>query len=139
MKIKGMVKRHLWKIVIAIVGVIVVFLGVMYYIEGYLTYNQTEIVESFGNENEGDGNYEKYLDGVLRYSRDGIVFLSEQGEEIWNQPCQMNYPIMEICDDTVVVADKGGTSIYVFQKKGLKGEIHTTLPIEKVSASSSAM
>ena len=136
MKIKGIVKQYLWKIILGIVGLIMICVGVAYYIDAYLVYNQIEVIESYANEDAGDGNYEKYLDGVLKCSRDGIAFLSEHGEEIWNQPCQMSYPILEICRDTVAVADKGGTSIFVFQKKGLKGEIQTTLPIEKISVSS---
>lgn len=100
-----------------------------------MEYNQIEVVESYTNEDAGDGNYKRYSAGVLKYSRDGIALLSETGEEIWNQPCQMSHPVAEICKDTVVVADKGGTSVYVFQKAGLIGEIQTTMPIEKVTVS----
>ena len=33
------------------------------------------------------------------------------------------------------MADRGGNSIMVFTKDGLKGEIETTLPIEKIAIS----
>lgn len=136
MKIKDMIKRHAWKIIFGIGVLLIAFIGGTYYAVNYLTYDQIEIVESFANEDAGDGNYEKYLDGVLKYSRDGIALLSKEGTEIWNQPCQMSFPIVEICKDTAAVGDRGGTSIYVFQKNGLKGEIRTTMPIEKISVSS---
>lgn len=38
-------------------------------------------------------------------------------------------------DEAAAVADKGGNDIVVVDRQGLKGEIHTTLPIEKISVS----
>lgn len=136
MKIKGLIKRHLGKIIFGIIILIVLLLGGSYYLLTHMEYNQIEVVESYTNEDAGDGSYKRYSAGVLKYSRDGIALLSEKGEEIWNQPCQMSHPVVEVCKDTVVVADKGGTSVYVFQKNGLKGEIQTTMPIERVTVSS---
>lgn len=135
MKMREAIKRHFWKIILGIVILAAVAIGVIYYVLTYLEYTQTEVVQSYVNEDAGDGIYTKYLDGVLKYSRDGIAYLSEQGEEIWNQPCQMSNPIVEVCKESAAVADKDGSSILVFQKSGLKGEIQTTLPIEKFSVS----
>ena len=136
MEIKGILKKHAWKIVLGTVVLLAAVLGGIYYVTTYVTYGQIEITKNYANDGASEGEYEQYLDGVLKYSRDGIALLSESGEEIWNQPCQMSHPIVEICKDTAAVADKGGTSICVFQKSGLKGEIHTTMPIEKISVSS---
>ena len=71
-------------------------------------------------------------DGIIRYSRDGVVFLDRKNEEQWIQPVQLQNPIIEVRDDAFAVADSGGNSIYVFTEDGLKGEIETTLPIEKI-------
>lgn len=135
MKIREAIKRHFWKILLGIIILAAIIAGVIYYVLTYLEYDQIEITQSYVNEDAGDGIYTKYLDGVLKYSRDGIAYLSKQGEEIWNQPCQMSNSIVEVCREAAAVADKDGTSILVFQKNGLKGEIQTTLPIEKISVS----
>ncbi len=125
------------KIIILVIAVflILVAVGSYFYIK-YQTYNYIEITKSYENNSTNNSNYKHCLGGILKYSRDGVAFLSEEGKEIWNQPCQMGNPVVEICEDSVAVGDKGGTSILVFQEKGLKGEIHTTRPIEKFSVSS---
>ena len=113
-------------VVIAGAGVLITF----------QTYNYVEVTTIYESNSTDNSNYVQCLDGVLRYSRDGIVLLTEKGEEIWNQPCQMNNPAVEMCGDSVAIGDKGGTSILVFQKNGLKGEIQTTKTIEKFAVSS---
>lgn len=125
------------KIIILVIAIVLVAMVVgSYFFIKYQTYNYIEIAKTYENNSTDNANYKRCLNGVLRYSRDGIALLTEAGEEIWNQPCQMNNPVVEICGDSVAIGDKGGTSIMVFQKKGLKGEIQTTRPIEKFSVSS---
>ncbi len=102
----------------------------------YATYEFAEIVKSYERKSTDDSSYILYEDGVLEYNRDGIARLTSRGEELWNQPCQISNPIAEVCQEAAAVADRGGTSIYVFEKIGLKGEIQTTRPIEKISVSS---
>lgn len=123
-------------LILTIVVVLILAMTGGYFYMKYQTYDYIEITRSYENNSKDNANYKKCLDGVLRYSRDGVALLSENGDEIWNQPCQMNNPVVEICGDSVAVGDKGGTSILVFQKKGLKGEIQTTRPIEKIAVSS---
>lgn len=127
-------KRPWKRIIIIVFFVFVIFTG-LYYSMKYSTYNTVEIVNTYENKGTDNGNYIQYLDGILKYTKDGIVMLTKEGEEIWNHPCQMKSPITEMNSGTVAVADKGGTSIFVLQKDGLKGEIQTTRPIEKVTVS----
>lgn len=127
-------KKKILILVIVIVLILAMTGGYIYM--KYQTYDYIEITKSYENNSKDNANYKKCLDGVLRYSRDGVALLSKNGEEIWNHPCQMNNPMVEMCGDSVAVGDKGGTSILVFQKKGLKGEIQTTRPIEKIAVSS---
>lgn len=54
---------------------------------------------------------------------------------MWIQPTQIKTPMIEIKENAFAVADRGGNSIMVFTKEGLKGEIETTLPIEKIAIS----
>ena len=125
------------KIIILIVAIILVAatIGGYFFIK-YQTFDYIEITKTYENNSTGNANYKRCLEGILRYSRDGAALLSETGEEIWNQPCQMSNPVVETGGDCVAIGDKGGTSILVFQKKGLKGEIQTTRPIEKFTVSS---
>lgn len=124
------------KIILLIILVVIVAIVGIYFLIKYQTYNYVEITTVYENTSTDNSNYVQCLDGVLRYSRDGIVLLTEKGDEIWNQPCQMGDPTVEMCGDSVAIGDKGGTSILVFQKNGLKGEIQTTKTIEKFAVSS---
>lgn len=130
-----MKKSRLRKRIVIIAFLAVVSIIGFYFYFQYSTYENIEIVKTYENESADNGNYLAYLDGVLKYSKDGIAMFNKNGEEVWNQPCQMSRPIAEICDETAAVADKDGTSILVFQKSGLKGEIQTTKPISKIAVS----
>ena len=77
----------------------------------------------------------QFSTGVLKYSRDGIAFLNKKGEEQWNQPYQIKNPLVHVAGNSAATADRGGNDIYVFDKKGLRGEIHTNYPIEQFAIS----
>lgn len=124
------------KIILLSVLVVIAAIVGIYFLIKYQTYNYVELTTVYENKNTDNSNYIQCLDGVLRYSRDGVVLLTEKGDEVWNQPCQMSNPMVEMCGDSVAIGDKGGTSILVFQKNGLKGEIQTTKTIEKFAVSS---
>lgn len=99
------------------------------------TYENANVTAVYENKDAETSNYIQYAGGILKYGRDGIVYLNHKGEEMWNQPCQMKKPVVEVCKGTVAVADRGGTSIFVFQRDGLKGEISTASPIQKLTVS----
>lgn len=80
-------------------------------------------------------NYACFSDGIVRYNRDGVVFLNKKNEEQWIQPTQLQNPEIVVSDEAFAVADDGGNNILVFSENGLKGEIETTLPIEKFAVS----
>ena len=128
-------RMRVWRrIFIALFVLILIGVGALLVLR-YVTYDYANIVKVHESESSANGNYELYAGGVLEYSKDGVAMLEKSGKEIWNQPCQMGNPFVDICNDSVAVADKGGTSILVFQKDGLKGEIQTTRPIENVTVS----
>lgn len=99
------------------------------------TYTAVRVSDTYGNGRISGGNYRQFSEGVLKYSRDGISYLNQRGEEQWNQPYQIKNPFIEGNETSAAVADKGGNDIYVFQKDGIRGEIHTTLPIQRISVS----
>lgn len=136
MKRKNNNKHGMWKITLIISAIIVIALVGGYLYIKYQTYDYMQIVDTHENTNIDNASYKKCVHGVLRYGRDGIALLTEEGEEIWNQPCQMNSPIIDMRGQSIAIGDKGGTNIMVFQKQGLKGEIQTTRPIEKIAVSS---
>lgn len=129
-------KNRLKRIFLIIIAIVIAALVGIYFFLKYQTYGYMQVIDTYENRSTDNAEYKQCMEGVLRYSKDGVALLTEKGEEIWNQPCQMRNPIVEMCGNSIAVGDKGGTSIFVFQKKGLKGEMQTTRPIEKLAVSS---
>ncbi|MGN1165315.1 MAG: DUF5711 family protein [Lachnospiraceae bacterium] len=122
------------KIVAGVVALAVVIVAVFLFI--YLqTYTKVRVLETYKIGSAADNSYEEFIDGVLKYSRDGISYLNQNGEEQWNQPYQMKSPFVDVNKESAAIADRGGNDIMVFGKEGLKGEIRTTLPIERIAVS----
>lgn len=130
-----MKKRKLWKVLAAAIALIVLVLVGIYFLLQRQSYSEVEVVKYYENVSSDNPGYIQYLDGILKYTRDGVSFLNKSGEEIWNQPCQMGNPVVTVREEIVVLYDRSGTSVLVLQEEGLKGEIKTTRPIERVDVS----
>lgn len=129
--------KRMLRIKICVITALIVFLTTgSYLLIHFQTYTKVRTVAVYKENRGASENYAKFADGVLRYSRDGVTFLSQKGEEKWNQPYQIKNPVIEIYGESAAIADKGGNTIEVFDKEGLKGEIHTILPIERFVISS---
>lgn len=138
-KIKQSAKRHRKDAVkrwsIAVLLIIMIVSG-SYLLVKNRSYTSVRKAASYEEETSDTNRYAQFGDGIVRYSRDGIVYLNRKNEEQWIQPCQMKNPVIDVNEETFAVGDSGGNSILVFTEKGLKGEMETTLPIEKMSVSS---
>lgn len=106
-----------------------------YILSQQLSYTGIKVVASYTSVGSANSRYEIFASGILRYGRDGAAYINYQGEEIWNQAYQISTPIIEVTGSCAVVADCGGNDIVVFDEDGIKGEITTTYPIEKISVS----
>ena len=135
-KIKGKKTRHRTWFVLGAVGVLVLVIVVGLLIHSRQTYGRIEVIGTYENAASDNGNYISYADGILRYSRDGVALFNIEGEELWNQPCQIQSPIIEMCGNTAVMGDKDGTSVLVLEQTGIKGEFQTARPIEQLAVSS---
>ena len=122
------------KVILIAAAVIAAVVGV-YLLINLQTYSEVRTVDTYGNGKTANNGYAQFGDGVLKYSRDGIAYLNQKGEEEWNQSYQIKTPVIDVCEEAAAVADKGGNDIVVFQEEGTKGEIHTTMPIEKINVS----
>lgn len=99
------------------------------------TYTQARTAREYPADISDTSSYARFEDGIVRYNRDGVAFLNKKNEEQWIQPAQIQNPIIVVKEKAFAVADNGGNNIMVFTEEGLKGEIETTLPIEKITVS----
>lgn len=128
-------KRKRWKKTGIIAGsILAVSIGI-YLLINLQTYTSVRTVDTYPVSGAASNEYKQFADGVLKYSRDGISYLDQKGSEVWNQPYQIQNPVVDVNETSGVVADKGGNAILVFNEEGLRGEIETDLPIERISVS----
>lgn len=119
-------------IIIAIL--LLVGIGVYIFLT-HRTYDKVHVLSTVALERENGEKYAEFSEGILKYSKDGVVFLDKKGKEKWNFSYQMQNPIVSINGKSAVVIDKGANDLVVLQKQGVKGEIHTSLPVEKAEVS----
>lgn len=121
---------------IAIVCIIIAIASVLIYLLVSLqTYTKVRVSDTYSSKGASDNSYVQFLNGVVKYSKDGISYVDQTGKAIWNQSYQIKNPILDVNNKSVAVADKEGNDILIFQEEGLKGEVHTTMPIERISVS----
>ena len=123
--------RHILSIVIL---VILGLCGTLLLMQNQ-TYGKARTSDQYPSNTTDSSRFERFADGVVRYNRDGVTFLNKKNEEIWMQPTQLQNPSIVVKEKAFVVADSGGNNILVFSEEGLKGEIETTLPIERITVS----
>ena len=119
-----------------IVCVIIAIISVMAYLLVSLqTYTKVRVSDTYASKGASDNSYVQFLDGVIKYSKDGIAYMDQTGKEVWNQSYQIKNPILDVNGKSAAVADKAGNDILILQEDGLKGEVHTTMPVERISIS----
>lgn len=130
------IKSYKWqqrkKVILTVVTLLAAVVSTYLLVE-MQTYSKMRPLESYGSKGTDNSSYQQFADGVLKYSRDGIAYLNRKGEEQWNQSYQIKNPFVSTTKKSAAVADRGGNDIYVFDKKELKGEIHTNYPIERIA------
>lgn len=99
------------------------------------SYDTIYRASSYTRETSDSNRYTAFQNGIICYSRDGVAFLNDKNEELWIQPSQFKNPVIDVNTSSFAIGDIGGNAIQVFTEDGLKGEIETTLPIEKLSVS----
>lgn len=101
----------------------------------YKTYTTYEVLSSIQRTDTLNTRYAEYNGKILKYSRDGISCVNLQNEAVWSQTYNMQMPILDVCGNSVVVADMQGNEVYIFNEEGFQTQITTLLPIQQVSIS----
>ena len=113
------------KCILGTVGLLIVFALVRVMV-AYGSYNAYTVVEETGVQNASMIDYVNYQDSLLKYSKDGAVYVNEKGEAVWNETFAMKMPKADVCGDYVAIADLNGNDVYIFDTEGKVS--NTTLP-----------
>lgn len=119
------------RLAIAVVLVVCILVAVLIWLR-YRTYDSFEVKEEIKTETLSEAEFYDYAGAVLKVSKNGAIYSTVEGDLIWNQSYEMNAPIVDICQDYVVIGAQKGTEIYILNKQGLKGKIETIRQIRAV-------
>lgn len=99
------------------------------------TFTEYEVISASTREGTENSIYENYCGNLLVHSKDGITAFDKKGTKLWNQPYEMQNPIVRIAGEYVAVGDYRGSIIYIMDMDGLKGEVNTDMIIQDFSIS----
>ncbi len=91
-------------------------------------YNSYEVIEDTGVENAAISDYVPYQNSLLKYSKDGAVYIDEKGKVVWNETFAMKMPRADVSGEYVAIADMSGNDVYIFNKEGKVA--NTTMPYQ---------
>lgn len=89
-------------------------------------YNGYEVIEKTSVKNSSMLDYIPYKDSLLKYSKDGALYVDAKGKAVWNETFAMKMPKADVSGDYAAIADLNGNDVYVFDKEGKVSS--TTMP-----------
>ena len=92
-------------------------------------YEQYQVTDTFEVKNANSLTFESYGNGVLRYGRDGITAVDSSEKAIWSGSYDMANPQIDICEESVVVADVGEKSLYIYKGEETGVDFQVDYPI----------
>ena len=79
--------------------------------------------------------YEPFSGGLLKYSKDGVTFISGKGDELWVDTYEMKNPMIDISGECAVIADRQGISVRIYSVAGRTGSAETLRPLTRAAVS----
>lgn len=84
---------------------------------------------------EGAGTqFANFKDGFLKYSKDGITYLSQKEDVIWTEAYTMTSPKISVCEEYAVLADLSGNDVHLYGVDGKIGDYSMGYPIKNIIA-----
>lgn len=123
----------LWLLVVVLAAIVVK------YVMDTRTSASYTLLSSSEREGSTQASYMSFDGAILHYTSDGAALSSSDSTQIWNETYEMDTPVADTADTAVVIYDQKGTSMCVFDGRGLLGKITTELPILKARVSSQGM
>ncbi|MDO4523598.1 MAG: DUF5711 family protein [Eubacteriales bacterium] len=95
-------------------------------------FREYSIVESVERSDDAVTKYARVKNRILKCNPNGVTCVNKANEVQWNTTFTMQSPMVDECEDMVVVGDQRGSEIYVFNEKGLVGNFDVEYTLVKV-------
>lgn len=116
-------------ILVLIIGALALGISIYLFILYHKNYQSFEVLSSETIAGDNSSKFLDYKGGVVKYNKDGAVAYDKDGKLLWNGSYEMNDPVADVCEDYVVVADRGNKLIHIFNDKGFVSSIITLYDI----------
>lgn len=124
-------------VLICIASVIVAVGIFILLFNGYVNkkYTGYEVLKTIDRPEDATQSYIHQNGHLIRYSKDGISELDENGENIWTGSYDMSNPVVSMCGEYTLVADIGGKEAYIYNGKDTGTEISVDYEIRQAQVS----
>lgn len=124
-------KRSLIKALIGI-GVVVALVFLTVLLIQKKAYHGYKVIATSEQEDTISTRYTGLDGNLLKYSGESASLLNKNQETLWSATYdEMQSPMIDECEGTVVVYDQGNTTMAIFNKEGQLGSVKTSLNIVK--------
>lgn len=112
--------------IIMVVLVFVVIALAFFFMIFDTNYNGYEVIEETSIKNASMADYIPYQRSLLKYSKDGAVYVDEKDKIVWNESFAMKMPVADVSGEYAAIADLNGNDVYIFNADGKVSS--TTMP-----------
>lgn len=123
-----------YRIVLTLVLVVAVAFAIVVHMKNRV-FESYQIISSVEKENLSLSNCRRLGEKALIYTNDGASCIDRKGQTLWDQPFEMQSPLISICNNVVALGDYNGSIIYVMNDGQTLGEIDTKMPIRDFAVS----
>ncbi len=124
-------KRIIASIIISLVIVTSSIALFIIYQLNNITYSNYIVTDSIERNDGAYTNYINYNDGILRYSKDGAMYIDASGNSVWNSTYDMNDPTPNTVGDYLIISDLRNNRIELFNGSGHIKSLEVLYPIIK--------
>ena len=116
-----------YRILLAAVMIVVLLSALWaYQYREFQTYSKVVTVSDEGSTKK---NMEVYKDGIVKYNENQVAYYNSSGKKIWSKKYSVKNPVVKVCGEYVMIMDKNGSQVYVFNAKGKKYSFQTAYSI----------
>lgn len=130
-KIKAHRRKIVTILVTALTVILIVLIGVYLYFQTK-EYKGYKVLSKNTREDSYNSKFIEFEDDILKYSNDGAFYINSSNRTIWNHTFDMQEPMVDICGEYVVFADRKGKQILISDKQGTSQKITAPMPIQEV-------
>ncbi len=115
------------KLIIFAIILVLLIAGVVFLVlQSFTSFTEKSSIER-GDESET--YYTAFKGNLLKYSRDGAIYMDYNGNLIWTYSYEMSNPTCDICGSYVIIYDKNGNQVVLLDTSGFLKSIKTSYSI----------